>query len=479
MNYKTTAIITFILILLCGMSVPAMAQKEEIKAFEKDNKALIKQLKKDYGAKVEVQLADNYTFYFVLTKKEKNDKTYWLIDQTGRPLYQGELSWYKYVSGGYFYVMDKQIARYGVVNTQGKLILPVEFNDIKHGAACANGTYTDAGMTMYHPATKEYFLTSKITNGAPTHYTFYSADGTTVLYEYDGNLEPLYSYYWVLSPKQSTPVLNQKGLLAFDGTPIFPRDYQLFTIGKTGFIGCLRMDEDGCWLRGGKMINPENTAVEVPAIFNGVIWDVSGGYAKVNIHRGDEYERYDPTKTYEITYKDKGHKLFDGGKFEKVITYYEGEGYGTPWGYYYMGLAANELAKQEERKMDNCINTLKSSTLYYLPIKSPEKYEFNTGQITTMYLSASRYLEQYINLNDVPDDDPTKVTARKLRGEVVTASNNITKKIEEYGSALSAATTKNIEREARIARQQAEQEAAAQSLANGLTNLLLGGSKKK
>lgn len=364
-----------------------------------------------------------------------------------------------------------------MISLSGQVILPAAYDDINYFKPQEAGTHTDKDITYYHPASEEFFKTVNKSADAPNHYKFISADGTKVMAEYDGTLDAFCGYYWKIWSGKAEDA-DRTGLLTLDGKRIFPEQYWLFFPGTSGFVSCIKRDVDGCKFYGGKMITPGSDATEVPAIFNMVFYDKEKGRARVRLHRGDEFIDYVPDSTYTVEYKDKGQKLFDGEQFEEVITYYEGEGYGKPWGNYYMGLAANELARKEEKKLEYCVSTLKSSNNYYLPVKNPEKYEFNSGLIASMYAQSKIYLEKYINTKDIPENDPTLIAARKLRGEVVTASNNLTKKIEEYGTALSAATGKSIERDAAIARQQAQQEAAANSLATGITNLIFGGSKK-
>ena len=113
-----------------------------------------------------------------------------------------------------------------------------------------------------------------------------------------------------------------------------------------------------------------------------------------------------------------------------------------------------------------------------MPINNPEKYKFDAGTISGMYTSAGIYLEKYINNPKVSQDDPTLLKARKLRGEIITARNNVTRKIEEYGTALQSATSRNIERERKIAEQkllqaqkEAEAQRAAQQLGKAIGNL--------
>ena len=192
------------------------------------------------------------------------------------------------------------------------------------------------------------------------------------------------------------------------------------------------------------------------------------------MHRDEDYQVYNPESTYTLSFKDNGERLFDRGAYKDVITFYEGEGYGKAWGDLYMGLSAKHIADAEQTKMDNCVKTLKSNNDYWQPIKNPDKYHFDAGTISGMYTSSMIYLEKYINNQNVADDDPTKIKAKKVRGQVVTSKNALSGKIEEYGVALRTATNKNIQREAKIAQQQAQQQKATNDLVNGLTKLLGG-----
>ena len=56
-------------VLFVAMVLPVKAQVNEIKQFAKDNKELIKQLKKDYRADVEVRMSNVYFFYFIIKSK--------------------------------------------------------------------------------------------------------------------------------------------------------------------------------------------------------------------------------------------------------------------------------------------------------------------------------------------------------------------------------------------------------------------------
>lgn len=466
----------------CCLCLSLFAQKEEIRAFEKRNKVLLKELKKQHDAKPTVQMLEEGIFYIQLFRKENGKQRFLLADEAGGLLYPELLDKCAPIQGGYFFVGVSDVGgktMWGAVDGKGKQLFPIKYEDgnLWHCGAEKAGTFDDSSRTYWHPASEECWVATTKDEGGMAHTAFYAADGQTVLHEYRGALTRFRSYFWIVGDRYSAT--NTAGLFTNDGKEIFPQQYSNFYIEPSGLANSIKKESDGLLFYGGKMLNERISSVEVPAVFNDVTYNVEEGAIKCRLHRGDEFEAYDPAATYEVHFQDKGERLFDQGKFEDVITFYEGEGYGAPWGCYYMGLAAKEIAQTEMKKMDACITTLKSDTQYWYPIKNPDKYKFDSGTMTTMYLSAGNYLEQYINNPKVPEEDPHKVKAKKLRGEIVKAKNGIQKKVADYTAAYSAAVSKNAEREAAIAAQQAQQQAVANSLATGLTNLLFGGGKKK
>ena len=477
-----TILRNILIVLLLAVCTTAFCQKEEINAFEKQNKDLLKQLKKDFQAKPEVNMTKDGYFYIVLTKKDNKVSRFMLRDESGAPLHDGFIDKYQSISGGYFFIGIKETAsnliQYGVVNLKGSQILPMRFHYISHRLACEAGTYTNSSSNYWRPASEEVWATTVYAhNGAPSHTVFYSADGTRAIHEYDGKIEEYKGAYWKLKPDKSATNANDKALLTNDGNIIFPQQYYGFFIESSGMANCIKSESDGLKLYGGKMLDSSISTVEVPAIFNDVTYNKTEKNIKIKIHRDEDYQVYDPGTSYTLSFKDNGERLFDRGMYKDVITFYEGEGYGKPWGDLYMGLAAKHIADAEQTKMNNCIKTLKSNNEYWLPIKNPDKYHFDAGTISGMYTSSMIYLEKYINNTNVADDDPTKVRARKVRGQVATSKNTFSSKLEEYGVALRTATTKNVQREANIAQQQAQQQKATNDLVNSLTNLLTGGKK--
>lgn len=459
----------------------SLAQSFEINAFEKQNKPMLKLLKKQYGVTPEVKISDDGYFYILLTSRayKNGPQKYMLFDETGSPLYSEWVDSYSAVKGGYFYMgqMSGSTTKWGVISLKGKLVLPIQYDNIQRGEAMEAGTFTSSNQTYWHPQSKAFWLT---TNKATSHHTFFADDGSTVMHEYDGEITGQLSYFWTIAPKGMLSTGNERGLLTFDGEIIYPQEYNRFYIEQSGLVNCYKKEPDGLSRCGGKMLNSMVTDIEVPPLFQDVTYNKAKSAIECKMHKDDDYEVYNPNKTYEVVYRNKGERLYDMGKYQDVITFYEGEGYGIIWGDYYMGLSAEKIAKTEMDKLNRVINTLNDETNYYLPIKNPENYNFDAGTISGMYTSAGIYLEKYINCEKIPADDPTLLKARKLRGDIIAARNSVTKKIDEYGAALQTATSKNIERERRIAEQRileeqraAQAAQATQQLIKGITNAFI------
>lgn len=462
----------FAFAIICSIANVSYAQhttsteyRTEIKAFEKLNKELLKNLKKQYKGKVRVYADKLGTFFIVISVKEGGNLKYYITDEMGTLLYPEMLDAYT-AEAGYLWIsqVKNEKTLFGAVNIKGQVLLPIKYSNISK----LKESEADYANSVWHPASEAGFMTVE-QNGVSTVNTFFNADCSKVLYVREGDATQMKGYFWKIGKA------GAYGLYTNDGKEIFPQEYTGFYFeSKTGMVNCYKT-VDGLTLFGAKQLKPGITDIEVPTKFNDVRWNTTGDYFECRVHRGSPYERYDIVKVYDFSYKDEGEKLYDSGKFEQVITYYEGEGYGKVWSNYFMGLSASELADKEMKKMNNCINTLNSPTNYYLPLERPNDYKFDTSTIMNMYLSGITYFEKYINSTDVAEDDPTKLEARKLRGELVAKKNNLSKRIEDYSTALGQATSKNINRQAAIAAQKARQEAisnaAADAISNGIMNL--------
>lgn len=471
--------------------------KYEIKIFKKNNKALLKTLKNQYKSKVDVEQNEDGVFYIVIKIETDGSTRYLLADEVGTLLYPDMIDSYQ-AGKDYLWLGQQQNGsmKLGAIDMKGKSILPIKYSKIHFVKEAEAGVHSG----IWHPTNEEVFVVVEEKEGE-TINMFISCKDNKILYTYKGEASNEQGYFWKIKTKVSknlsvadgskntsndiSIVSNNLaiyesrgwnnyyyGLYTNDGKEILPPEYDDFVFeSSTGLIKTKKNNGEVV-LYGAKMIKPGLTTVVVPALFNDVRWNSSINNYECRVHRGDPYVAYDAMATYDFSYKDDGEKLYDGGKFQDVITFYEGEGFGKVWGNYYMGLAANEIAKKEVAKMDYVINTLNSSNSYYLPLEYPNKYKYDAGIIMTMYLSAISYLEKYISSDEVSNDDPTKIEARKLRGELVTIKNNFTKKTDDYTTAYTNAMRKNAERKAIQVQQQIQQERAAKAIVDGIFNLL-------
>ncbi len=111
-------------VLFVAMVLPVKAQVNEIKQFAKDNKDLIKQLKKEYKADVEVRMSNDYVFYFIIKSKEKYSANKWVANETGQLIVNEPIFNVVPVEGGRFLIGDLSSSLWGVYTVDGKEILP-------------------------------------------------------------------------------------------------------------------------------------------------------------------------------------------------------------------------------------------------------------------------------------------------------------------------------------------------------------------
>lgn len=455
-------------VLFVAMVLPVKAQVNEIKQFAKDNKELIKQLKKEYKADVEVRMSNDYVFYFIIKSKEKYSANKWVANETGQLIVNEPIFNVVPVEGGRFLIGDLSSSLWGVYTVDGKEILPRQFTSISYGSKFNGGIYQWNNHDLYAPASQAFFMCVTGKDG-DTKTTFYATDGATVLGEYPGELSPACDKYWMTGNSGRC----NRGLITMDGKRLTADEYETFYFYASGMITpCITGQYDNK-LYGAIMVNPEYTLEEpVPVLFHKVSWNDDTKRVQVKMHRDDAFVDYQPGQVYSVNFYDRGHGLYDAGNYQDVITYYEGEGYGHPWGYYLMGKSALELAYKEEFKMDYCISTLKSSDKYYLPVENPDNYAFNAGTVTEMYLRAGNYFERYINLPDSVVDAKWKDQALSLRGKAVAGSTGVARKTDEYGRALSSASARNIERKAEIARQQAARQQQVNNISRSVSKII-------
>lgn len=456
---KTIKIIA-IIIAIISLSTHSFAQKQEIKAFQEMNKELIKSIKKQYKKDPKIEYSDG-VFLIVVDGKVNKQKKYMVLNDEGVLLTAEPVSSYKLINSNYMWISqavgDKSY--WGAVNYKtGDIILPAKYTNAFLSYKCDAGK-NDKGV--WHGAYEETWLVYEQTSNKTL---FISADGKNVIKEVYGKYEFLEDYYVKIGANYLY------GLYTRDGRELFPRLYNSFEITKDGFVITVKSEEAP--LYGGKSINPELPQYDIKNDLIALKWENSTPLYKV--HKDDEWTDYSINPDYKVEYVDIGQKYYDWGQNEKVIAYYEGEGMDAPHGGYYMGLAAKNIADVEFAKLEYTIRTLKDPKNYYLPVKYPDKYQFNSMILGGQYIVAQDYLEKFIKNTDIDPNDPRILKAKKFRGEASVSKTAVPHKIEEYTNALTAASAKYTVQQQNEAIRQAEAEALSNSIATGITNLLFG-----
>lgn len=463
---KKLIIMSFLIALLSQGNV-CLAQKQEINAFREMNEKLLKSVKKEYKKEPRVELKDN-VFFIVVEGKVNKKKMLMVLNENGDLLTPEPVTSYAPFPNDKNYVWfsnqygDKDL--FGIVDYRnGQVVLQQKYSKVdRHHSNDAgkvpNGVWRDATTDCwiaYDPANNET--------------VFLSLDGKTTLNRVNGEYNFQDGEYVVAGDR------GRKGLYTMDGKEIMPQSYYTFRISKDGFVVTTANNPDLTpWklYYGGKMINPAMPQYQ----FNNDLMDLkfTDGVPYYKVHRDDDWISYAAQPAYTVSYIDEGQKYYDNGEYDKVIAYYEGEGIDAPHGGYYMGLASKAIGDAEMTKLDNLISTLKDPDKYYLPVKNPENYTFNATLLGSQFILAQDYFDRFLKNNDTNADDPRVKRAKKYRGEAAVSRNSVARKIEDYTTAYTAASSKYSKAVTNQAIQQAQQEALSNSIATGISNLILG-----
>lgn len=435
--------------------------KAEAKAFEQMNKPLLKQLKTKYNAKA-FQFYQTRAGEIVIEVYPKNATGKYILNDVGTPLYYEPVARWACFEGEKNRFAVSKNGKWGVVNYKGEIIIPVEYVRIYFSQAYEEGVSVETdGKGIFHLANDKVFISC-----SPEQVNFHDSEGA-VYKTIEGSLDPLNGFYLQIGSS------SFRGLYTLNGNEIYPPKYSGFEIvGTTGVVKCMTMDYGtGLVLKGAKNIKTGATKTQVPPKFMDVLWNENNQWFQVTLHRNSPPISYQPDSVYVVEYKDNGIKYWDAANYEKVIEFYEGEGYGKPWSNYYLGMAAQAIAEKEHKEMNRVISVLQGK-YYYWPLAYPDDYKFNYVKCLDMYNSSIKYYEEYIKEERVPDNDPTKAQARKARGAIVTSAHEARDLYDKYTRLLSEASTKYAQNQYQIEQQRAAEAARNAELAKGITNLI-------
>lgn len=447
---------------LLASTIAMMAQSPaEIKAFKNMNKPLFKQIEKDYkGYIAEVRKTTLGTFFITISKKPVKGVTgkSYIMSEGGTLMYPEPVDLWKSFSNARNALALQNDKKWGVVDFDGNLIIPLSYDNVTYVSQNIESTVEKNGL--WHPANRDGFITELAGK------TNFHDNGGALYKTVNGcNKRVIDSFFLALTTN------GKKGLYTLDGTQLIPPvfdDYEV--LSKKGVVKTIVTDEKTGLRSVGAKSFRSGTSVEVPAQFYDVEWDESTKCFFISLHRDEPGIVYNPDSTYVVDYKDDGIKYWDAEKYDKVIEFYEGEGFGQPWGNYYMGLAAKAIAESERDILVNTINVLNNKDQYYYPIAYPDQYKINAEKALTMYLSSASYFEKYIKEDQVAEDDPTKLQARKLRGTMVSDERKYRDLLDEYTRQYAEASSKYAQVKAQLQIQQAQRAAQNAAVSRAIGN---------
>lgn len=457
--------LTLMLISVLGTSSLCLAQKQEINAFKEMNGQLLKEVKKQYKLDPRVELKDNL-FFIVVEGKVNKKKMLMVFNDNGDLLTPDPVSSYAPFPDDKNYVCFANEfgdnVPVGIVNYRtGQVVLQPKYSQVSvnhsHDAGYGeNGVWRDATLdswVAYDPVADQT--------------VFVSSDGQNIFNSVSGPYKIQNGDYVVAGND------NQKGLYTMDGIELLPQTYSSFLVTKDGFVITTAPNLSltlGRWYYGGKTINPGAKQYA----FNNELFDlkVVDGIPHYKVHRDDDWISFASQPIYTVDYVDDGQKYYDNGNFDKVIAYYEGEGIDAPHGGYYMGLAAKAIGDVELAKLDYVISVLKNPNTYYYPVDNPENYTFNSSLLGSQFIMAQDYFDTFLKKNEANIDDPRVKRAKKYRGETAIARNSVARKMEDYNTSYISASQKYAAEKRNAEIQQARQQATANAIVNGISNIL-------
>ncbi len=324
MNRKVVIIATAAMTLLTA--APAFGQ--DAKALEKENKAIMKGLKKNLDLKsVEVVVPGDGSWHFRLARRapfgKSNDLLYGVADKAGKVIISPD-----YASVTYFPASDEGEGR-------------VPCNDLQTKQYSCD-------FTLYRPKTAASFLAvgseTVIYSPSGDKICTFESSSVTLLpgYVVVGSSEALNAFSGNVEldgfPTRFVKIVKLRGygltLLTTDGKKIV-EDFKEMDFSESSPDAVYVRNVDGVDKKGGVML--DGSGVDVPCLFYNVMY-INGRWVVRNTSNAPQ-EDYNPERTYTTGYRDKGEEYFEKRMYDAVISYYANEGIAAPWAKFFTGTA--------------------------------------------------------------------------------------------------------------------------------------------
>lgn len=390
-----TFLLKLLIVVICAFSTfSSFAQ--DVKSIEKQNKALIKSLKKQHKFKdINVVVENDGYWYFLLIGKDKT---------------------------------------LGVANQDGKIIIPIGNNLIdyfpaeqegivKTGISNVGNTNIKMGFAYAYEASQPLFLIHN------KNYSIVSLDGN-ILIDNIRQIRKTYGY-WLISTSNEKIKSNHDtnkysvfgfsgrniGLIRGNGEILVKPEYESIILGcafqpneeaKLEELDDIRLcrfskknDGDGVVVEGA--ITLDNSLPPLPCSFNsiriGEKYTDDAGLKKIWIVKKTKlgsYEEYTGNGLND-KYRDDGEKLFEQGNYEQVVKYYSKEGILQPWAkfysgvsFMYLGLSNTSIVRMQTEYIEN-----NNWQMYDFLAEKGSTYDFDLAK--KQYETAIGLLKSYLN----------------------------------------------------------------------------------
>lgn len=398
-----TFFLRLVIIVVCGLSVVS-SFAQDVKSIEKQNKELMKILKKTNKLKdVEVKIEKDGYWYFLLRGK-------------GRV--------------------------FGVADQKGKIIIPVENTNIQFIPSEPEGKNTISAKDLLGKYRLLSYLYSKsepvfhVEYGSFVHYEY--INGKRISEDrhfhklvnlngevYIDNLKTAVKIpgFWIVSENDRINVEatfsddlkysgTNIGLIKTDGTVLVPLDYYAINLGaketgkdEIGYRVCKTTKiSNSIIYRGGVLLNQNIPSPQ--CIFNDVrlCKDDAGYYWEVKKTKESDFARYNPQVNYNIKYKDEGEKFYEKREYENVISFYSHEGITQPWAKFYTGASLYMLGLDHYSNAGTLTSTLEQGKwAEYEFLKDALSFDLDLGK--KQLESAVDILNEYIKEDSVFRDN--------------------------------------------------------------------------
>lgn len=436
--------------LLCGISLffvnPVYSQQSE-KDIEKANKEFIKQFKKANNIKsVSVKMNPNgYWFYSIYSNK-----------------------------------------KFGVANSEGKIIIPpIHDSPLEYYPAVEEGYKKTRNGEMWCVETQPVFISKDIEakkkGGISYFTTIYNIDGNVIMPTTRFGYISVNNSYLEVKEADKGFVSAANGLYTLDGKIILPTSYTFLNFD--GKIIYTHKKINDSYYNGA--VNLDNIADSVPCIFNSVKYDeAKKKFLVVDNNNFIKNEEYNPNKIYVNSIQDDGVRYYLAKEYDKVIDYYSKKGVDKPWAKFYSGMSMIQKATPMNTNLSSFIVIYDKGELDKIIDKTYANYSWrqhysrlnmDINLIKQLYASGKTLLEAYLDTDSTFIDE-----AKENISSAQILLNGIKNTEEEYTAKLVAfykenaaiqAEKERIERE-RQTRQNEIYSAIISGLLSGLTNAI-------